>query len=113
MSKFDLWEHGIDSWTGYFIIEALSAVGKNSPLYQKGYDPSSMEAKLIINGAELPLVKVFEYIGEQFEDMVKKRAEEMIEDKLDNDFMDSLRSISRLTDELEDKLKIKINNLMN
>ncbi len=33
----------------------------------------------------------------------------MIADKLDNDFIDSLRSISRLTDELEDKLKIKIN----
>lgn len=112
MSKFDLWEHGIDSWTGYFIIEALSAVGKNSPLYQKGYDPSSMEVELTINGVKLPLAKVFEHIGEQFEGMVKKRAEEMIEGKLDKDFMDSLRSISRLTDELEDKLKIKINNIL-
>ncbi|MDP9675236.1 hypothetical protein J2W97_001219 [Paenibacillus jamilae] len=112
MSKFDLWEHGIDSWTGYFIIEALSTAGESSPLYQKGYDPSSMEAKLIINGVDLPLAKVFEHIGGQFEDMVKKRAEGMIEDKLDKDFMDSLRSISRLTDELEDKLKIKINNIL-
>ncbi|MDR6779407.1 MULTISPECIES: hypothetical protein [Paenibacillus] len=113
MSKFDLWEHGIDSWTGYFIIEALSTVGTNSPLYQRGYDPSSMEAKLIINGVELPLAKTFEHIGQQFEDMAKKRAEEILEEKIDIELMDSLRSVSRLTNDFEEELKLKINKMVN
>ncbi|OMD67598.1 hypothetical protein [Paenibacillus odorifer] len=114
MEKVDLFKEGLESWVGYFILESMSMVKRdeNNPMFAKGYDPENMSASLIINGIELPVVETFKLLGTMFSEEVEKRAIEIVTEKTDAMFIDSLRNISRLTIELEEELQAKIYNMM-
>jgi hypothetical protein len=100
----------MNDWVSFFIFDAL---GQNhSIMMNKNYDPNQVEAKLIINGVECNVVETLKYMGQQFDEMVEKAAQEKIQEKVDIMFFSNLNEIERLSNQLKEEMEDKIRDML-
>lgn len=94
----------------YFVINALVGKYKRDDFaewHEKNLkDNKKIDVKLIINDKEFPLEETLQFIVDQFEEQVRKKAENLISDKLSQKIL----PIVNLMEELELKLQRELNN---
>ena len=93
-----------DTFLGYCMINAVTHKYKDGKIFlpkvEDGYD-----VQFIVNGIELPLHETFEYIKSQIDEMVRKKALELLEEK----FADMSDIVYQITEELKRKAQEKLN----
>jgi len=96
-----------DSFLGYCMVNAVTHADKLVDITGKSPD-GNYEIQFIINGVELPLKETFEDIEKQIDEMVAKKALELLEEK----FLDMTDIVYHITEELkrtaQEKLNLKI-----
>jgi len=86
-------------WLEYALIGAATEADKNiTNLWPK--IPKHWDIKFIANGVELPVVKTFLNIAKQHEEMIIKKAKELISEKFSD--------LSDLITDLEERIKPEI-----
>ena len=93
-----------DTFLGYCLIKGVTHKYKNKktflPKVEGGHD-----VQFIVNGVELPLLEIFKDIENQIEEMVRKKALELLEEK----FADMSDFVYQITEELKRKAKERLN----
>lgn len=99
------------NWIGFFLIEAMGA-NEEDTFLKSGYDPYAIEAQLVINGFPCDLTKTLQYMGDVFDEMVEKRAQEMIKDRLEEKFFDRFNELELLTENLKEEVQERIEQMI-
>jgi hypothetical protein len=93
-----------DSFLGYCMVNAVTHADKVSEVTGKSPD-GNYDIQFIINGVELPLEETFEDIEKQMDEMVRKKALELIEEKL----ADISDTAYQITEELKKRAAERLN----
>ena len=102
------WFDNQHNWIGYFIINAL-----DSTKFKVGeLDGNNLDVKFTVDGIEFDFISVVESMGKEFENSVKKKAEELIKEKLHDDVFKSLHEITWQAESLERELTDKVQELI-
>ena len=83
----------------WFILSAMSKHAEGGRLVEtftppgEKFDATSLDVKMLINDVEVPVVPVFQLIGERLDQMVAAEARRQIQEKLDGvlDEVEALR----------------------
>lgn len=107
--KIDMVKHE-KGWVGFFVFEAL---GHNRQIMtSQDYSPHEVDAKLILNGVECDVVETLKFMGKQFDEMVEKRAAEIVKDKFDEKFFDNFNKIENLARDLKEEMADRIQEII-
>lgn len=96
-----------NNWVGYFLTHAIDATKAQG----MSIDPENLDVQLKINGVEFDFVSVVEHIGKEFENSVKKAANEMLMKKLDIQLFENLSNISDLAESLRQEMTVQVDKL--
>ncbi len=88
------------SWV---IIEALT----DGQMQDKAFDPTSVDAKLIINGEEADLEAVFKQMIDQFDGLVLEEAKKLLKERLWK-IQSTISEIEGSIDSLADLTKVQV-----
>lgn len=99
------------NWIGYFLIEAMGT-NEEDTFLKPNYNPNDIEAQLIINGFPCDLTRTLKHMGEVFDEMVEKRALEIIQDRIGEKFFDQFNELERLTENLKEEVGDRIEFMM-
>ncbi|MFS0855188.1 hypothetical protein [Paenibacillus taichungensis] len=99
------------NWIGYFLIESIGQKPEEV-MMTPDYNPKSIEAQLIINGVSCDVTRTLEHMGNVFDEMVEKRARELIESKVEEKFFDQFNELESLTVALKEEVQDKIDNML-
>jgi hypothetical protein len=100
--KFDF-EKERDTFLGYCLINAATHKYKGKEFLPQV--DGGLEIQFIVNGVELPLHETFKDIEDQIDEAVRKKALELLEDKLSD--LESL--VYQINEELKKKAKERLN----
>jgi hypothetical protein len=93
-----------DTFLSYCMVNAVTHANKVLEITEKCSD-GNYDVQFIINGVELPLEKTFKDIEKQIDDMVEKKAYDLIKEKLG----DLTNIADEITEDLKRKAKEKLN----
>lgn len=98
-----------DTFLGYCLVNSVTHRDKLNEVTGKCSD-GLYDIKFIVNEVELPLEETFEDIEKQIDEMVRKKALELLEEK----FGEMTDVVYRITEELkrkaQDQLGLKVDN---
>jgi|SRR6185312_9172916 len=103
------WFDNQHNWIGYFIMESLD------PTKWKDEKPDgkNLDVKLTVDGIEFDFVSVVEKLGEQFEESVKRKAVELMKEKMNSELFGRIEEMSYQAGLLEEELINKFQELLN
>ena len=103
------------SLLGFAFVQAMAERDKNEPGFVESLvkasvaDNNHYDLQIFVNGKELPLKEVFDAWENQTEEMIVRKAEELLNEKLNmlkvEDILDQLKR------ELKDKLQAEFPNI--
>ena len=95
----------IDTFLGYCMVNAVTHADKVVEITTGKSSDGNYDIQFIINGVELPLEETFKDIENQIDEMVRKKALELLEEK----FSDMTDVVYRITEELKRKAQEELN----
>jgi hypothetical protein len=109
--------HGADTFMRYFIVEAASMVadkfGKNiDQIWPEMFvqdDTARWKLEIQLNGVGLPVVEVFKLMDSSYEEMITKKAIELVNDRID----DMSFILDEMVDTTHEKVKALFNDIKN
>ncbi len=108
MESYSSLKYNEKSWVGIFLIELLSQKG----MIEKGkFDITDVKVDIKINGEDYNFEEVVNHIGHQYQDMVKKDARKLFQEKADDLVLSKLQNIGFYADRLEEEVESYVKEL--
>ena len=94
-----------DTFLGYCMVNAVTHKYKDGKTFLPSKSEGGFDVQFIVNGIELPLKETFQDIENQIDEMVRKKALELLEEK----FADMSDFVYQITEELKRKAEERLN----